>query len=175
MTRRHSPFLVCSARALGGFVGVLGLSATLAACSSSPPPASTTSSATASCAGVRGTHHARVVVEASSAKIVSSCVGFSTPTISAVSLLDHSHIQIGTQKFSFGLAICQADDVPSHYSSCLSSSGPYWALFTSQGGAAWQQAQVGVSDVTMHPGDSLGLRYDPQSGTAAPPPAPAPA
>lgn len=174
MTRRHSPLVVHSTRFLGGVLIALGLSATLAACSSSGTVA-TTSSAGASCSGVSGTNHARVVVEASPSKIVSSCVGFSTSTISATKLLQRSHIEFGTQSSSYGLGICQADDVPAHYSTCFSSTGPYWALFTSKDGAAWQGAQVGVSGITVHPGDSIGLRYDPQTGTPAPPPAPSPA
>lgn len=174
MTRSLYRISACSARPLGGLLAGLGLALSLAACSSNSPTA-LTSSADASCSGVSGPHHVRVVVEASPSKVVSSCVGFSTTAISAVKALDKSHIELGTQTFSYGLAICQADDVPAHYSSCFSSSGPYWALFTSKDGAAWQQAQVGVGAITLDPGDSIGLRYDSQTGTAAPPPTPTPA
>jgi hypothetical protein len=134
------------------------------------------SGAYASCSGVSGTHHARVVVEVSPAKIISSCVGFSTRKISAVKLLDASHIAFGTESYSgLGLAICAADNVPAHYSKCFSSSGPYWALFISRNGAAWKMPSVGVSHITVHPGDSIGFRYDSQTGTARKPPAPRPA
>jgi hypothetical protein len=169
-----SPLGAGLARLSLGILALLGLGGALAACSSSPT--ATTSGADASCSGVSGTHHARVVVEVSPTRIVSSCVGFSTPAISAVKLLDDSHIGFGTQNYSsLGLAICSADGVPAHYTQCFSSSGPYWALFTSSDGAAWQTPQVGLSQVTVHPGDSIGLRYDSQTGTAAKPPAPSPA
>jgi len=162
-------------RAGAAVTSLLGLAAMMSACSSTTSPVATSASATASCSAVSGTHHARVVVEASPSHVVSSCVGFSAATISAVKLLDKSDIEFGTQSYSYGLAICQADNAPAHYSSCFSSTGPYWALFTSKDGAAWVAAQVGVSDVTVSPGDSVGLRYDSQTGTPAPPPAPGPA
>lgn len=176
MTSTHSRTGARWASVLLGSVSVLSLAALLSACgggtSASP---SSAASADASCSSVSGTHHARVVVEVSRTEIVSSCVGFSSPTISAVKLLDDSDIEFGTQSSSYGLGICQADNVPAHYTTCFPSDAPYWALFTSHDGAAWVEAQVGVSDITVHPGDSVGLRYDSQSGTAAAPSAPTPA
>jgi len=163
------------ARLSFGLIGLAALGSALAACSSSPTATTTgsTAGADASCSGVSGTNHVRVVVEASPSKVVSSCVGFSTGSISAVKALDESHIAFGTQDFgSSGLAVCSADDVPAHYTQCFSSTGPYWAIFTSSGGVAWRAASVGLSRITMHAGDSIGLRYDAQSGPAAKPPAP---
>ncbi|HMK62707.1 MAG TPA: hypothetical protein VK386_03725 [Acidimicrobiales bacterium] len=175
MTRIHLLPVGPLGRAGTAVLALLGLSAVLGACSSTTSPVATSGSAAASCSAVSGTHHARLVVEVSPSHIVSSCVGFSSATISAVKLLDRSDIELGTQSYSYGLAICQADNVPAHYSTCFSSTGPYWALFTSKGGAAWVMAQVGVSDITVNPGDSIGLRYDSQTGTPAAPPAPSPA
>ncbi len=167
-------------RALGAAAAAAGLALALAACgsgsshsSASAAPASTHSSG--SCTGVPGAHHARVVVETSPSAVLQRCVGFSSPTVSAVGLLSDAHVTIGTQKYSFGLALCQVNGVPAHYSQCLPSGKPYWALFVSRRGAAWTSASAGISDTTLHPGDSLGLRYDPPTGNAAPPPAPSPA
>ncbi|HET6874494.1 MAG TPA: hypothetical protein VFH70_06930 [Acidimicrobiales bacterium] len=129
----------------------------------------------ASCTGVPGAHHARVIVETSPTAVLDRCVGFSSPTVSATSLLSDAHVSLGTQKYSFGLAICQVDGVPAHYSQCLPSGQPYWALFVSQDGAPWSGASAGVSATTLHPGDSLGLRYDSPTGNPVPPPAPHPA
>lgn len=161
-----------------GLVGLVAIGATLAACSGSPaaPTTGPTAGADASCSGVSGSNHARVVVEVSPSKVVSSCVGFSSGSISAVKVIDESHIAFGTQDFgSSGLAVCSADNVPAHYTKCFSSTGPYWAIFTSSGGAPWRTASVGLSRITMHAGDSIGLRYDPQTGPTARPPAPKPA
>lgn len=137
--------------------------------------ASSSSVRSASCAAVAGTHHARVVVEPSAGKVVTRCVGFSGKNLPALTLLAKSHIEVSTQSFSFGVAICQLDDVPAHFSQCLPSGAPYWALFVSKNGHTWTSPSVGVSDVTVPPGGSLGFRYDPPTGTPAPPPRPTPA
>lgn len=161
-------------RAAAALLGAIGVAAMLSACSSSSSPGSA-NSASASCSGVSGPHHARVVIEVSPGKIVSRCVGFASTSIGAVSLLGASHFELGTQQFSFGLAICQIDNVPAHYSQCLPSGANYWALFVSQAGKAWTSPSTGVSDITLHDGDSLGFRYDSPNGNPAPPPAPSPA
>lgn len=149
----------------------------VAACGSGSPSstASAHAASTGSCASVRGAHHARLVVEAGPRKVVQRCVGFSGRSIPAVKLLTDSRIQIGTQKFSFGLAICQVDRVPAHYSQCLPSGQNYWALFLSTDGHHWTSPSTGVSDIKVPAGGSLGLRYDSPKGTPAPPPSPSPA
>ena len=172
MTPVTRPLFVRSARAAVAVLGTIGLAAGLSACSSTSNASSAGYSASASCSGVSGTHHARVVVEESRSHVVSRCVGFSSATIGAVSLLDASHLELGTQEYSFGLAICQIDNVPAHYTQCLPSGAKYWALFVSLGGKAWTSPSTGVSDITLHDGDSLGFRYDSPNGKPAPPPTP---
>lgn len=170
MTRDPSTLRGRSARPAVAVLAAIGLAAALGACSSST--AGSASSAGASCSGVPGSNHARVVVEVSPSKIASRCVGFAGSSIGAVSLLRASHFELGTQQFSFGLAICQVDNVPAHYSQCLPSGANYWALFVSPGGGAWTSPSTGVSDITLHDGDSLGFRYDSPNGNPAPPPVP---
>lgn len=169
-----SPSRVGGARLIFALGLLMVLGSALAACSSAP--AATTRPVTtgpdASCSGVSGTHHVRVVVEVSRTKIVSNCVGFSTTSLSAIKALHGSHIAFGTQHYSTGVAICSADGVPAHYSQCFSSTGPYWALFISRNGAPWRAASVGLSEIALRSGDSIGVRYDSQSGTAAKPPTP---
>lgn len=177
MNRRTSRSATRLATILFGLLSVPALALALSACGGgggSASPAAVSPSADASCSGVSGTHHARVVVEVSRTKIVSSCVGFSSTTISAVDLIKKSGIEFGTQTSSYGLGICQADNVPAHFSTCFPSDAPYWALFTSRDGAKWVEADVGVSHITVHPGDSIGLRYD-SASASPPPPAPSPA
>ena len=176
--RRRSHPLSAAARAgaVGLLMAVAGVAA--AACGSSGPSATASAhvEASGSCTGVPGAHHARLVVEAAPGKLVQRCVGFSAKGgIPAMKLLADSHLELGTQKYSFGVAICQVDHVPSHYTQCLPSGQDYWALFLSTGGRRWTSPSVGVSDITVPAGGSLGLRYDPPTGTPAPPPPPSPA
>jgi hypothetical protein len=151
--------------------------AAAAACGTSSPPgsASTAAATSGSCTGVPGAHHARLVVETAAGKVLKRCVGFSGSGVQALKLLKKSGVELGTQAFSFGVAICQVDDIPAHYTQCLPSGQDYWALFVSKNGHKWTSPSVGVSEITVPPGGSLGLRYDSPNGTPAPPPHPTPA
>ncbi|MGH9122541.1 MAG: hypothetical protein ACRDYC_11475 [Acidimicrobiales bacterium] len=147
------------------FVGtlVVGAVAALSACGSTP-------SAPGAAACSSNPDHVTVVVQSSSSHTVQRCVGFSGAGINALAALRSSGIEMGTQTYSFGTSICQLDNVPAHYSTCLPSNAPYWALFDAQPGKTkWASPIVGVSDVTLTNGAALGFRYDPQTGTAAPP------
>ncbi len=132
-------------------------------------------SASGSCAGVPGAHHVRLVVEPAAGDVIARCVGFAGKGLPALTLLKDSHIELGTQTFSYGVGICQVDNVPAHYTQCFPSGKDYWALFLSKNGRTWTSPSVGVSDITVPPSGSLGLRYDSPTGTAAPPPHPTPA
>lgn len=172
---RHGPRRSGFLHALAPAVLVLGAGAAVAACGSAKPSGAASSGAgSGSCAGVPGTHHARLVVEPSRGKVVERCVGFGGASIKGLQLLTESRIETGTQKYSFGVAICQVDDVPAHYSQCLASGQDYWALFVSNG-RRWTSPSSGVSDIKVPAGGSLGLRYDPPTGRPAPPPPPSPA
>lgn len=144
---------------------------TTSSSSSTPAQATSNSGSTGSCAGVSGNYHARVVVETSPSSIVQRCIGFATPSISATTLLSDANVTLGTQKYSFGVAICQVDGIPAHYAQCLPPGKPYWAMFISHNGGAWTSAPSGISDTTLNSGDSLGLVYDPPTNNPAPPPA----
>ncbi len=137
--------------------------------------ASTAVATSGSCTGVAGAHHARLVVEPVAGKVVARCVGFSGKSLPGLTLLKDSHIEFSTQTFSFGVAICQVDDVPAHYTKCLPTGQDYWALFLSTNGHKWTSPSVGISDIKVPPGGSVGLRYDSPKGTPAPPPHPTPA
>jgi hypothetical protein len=176
---QHRPYISWTLNALvrGLAIGVLVV-AGAAAASGTPGSlgaAAAPSASSGSCAKVSGDHHARLVVETSSGTVVQRCVGFAGHAIPALKLLTDSHIEIGTQKFSFGVAICQVDDVPRHYSQCLPSGQDYWALFLSTNGHRWTSPSTGVSDIKVPAGGSLGLRFDSPTGKAAPPPPPSPA
>ena len=141
----------------------VGAVAALSACGSSTP------SAPGAAACSSNPNHVTVVVQSSASNTVQRCVGFSGANISGISALTKSGIEVGTQTYSFGVGICQLDNIPAHYSTCLPANQPYWALFTAQAGKAWVSPSTGVSDITLSNGDYLGFRYDPQTGTAAAP------
>jgi hypothetical protein len=158
-------------RALIGALAV-GLPLTLVACGGGTTPAANGSpSMHSSCAGVPGKHHAYVVVEHASGKVVKACVGFSEAQLSGVSLFNDAHIEFQTQATQYGPAVCQIDNEPAHYDKCLPADAPYWAnwLWT---GSSWQMAQTGYSDMKFSDHQALGWVYTPQTGSPAPPPPP---
>lgn len=120
-------------------------------------------------AGAEPSGRAAVVVEPSASVVVVRCLPVSSLGLAALSALHAVKVSVGTQRYSFGLGICQVDDVPAHYSSCLPAGQPFWALFVAQRGGPWVTASTGISGITLKPGDSLGLRYDPPTGKPQPP------
>lgn len=127
------------------------------------------------CAG-SGPHHAALVVEHGNGATIRRCVAFSGATITGEHLLSLSEVEVTTATLGgFGQAVCQIDNEPAHFSACLPPSpDPYWVLFVSRAGAPWTLSDLGISSQTFADGDAEGFRYDPQSGTPAPPPAPTP-
>lgn len=163
-----------AALVIAGSLGAAGCgsSSQPAANRSTTTPAATGSTrpaATGRCAGAGESQRAAVVVQPAAGQVVERCVSFRGTSIGAASALAKSGIEEGVQRYSFGLAVCQLDGVPAHYSSCLPSGRPYWALFVSRQGRPWTSASAGLSDVTLSDGDAVGFRYDPPQGTPSPP------
>lgn len=129
------------------------------------------------CSSTSSVRHVAVVVEHADGRTLSRCARFSGTAMTAEQVLAASGIEYQVQSYgSLGDAACQIDEEPASYTQCLPSSGSYWAVFVAAGGAAWQQASKGISEQTLHAGDGLGFRYDPESAsTAAPPSVAAPA
>jgi len=126
------------------------------------------------CTAATYPHHVALVVELGDMQSVGRCVGFYASTISGEEVLKASGLEYSTQGYgSIGQAVCQVDGEPYAYSSCLPSSGSYWALFTARAGGAWQPADVGISSLEFASGDAEGLRYDPELGPDPAPPSPA--
>ncbi|MGH9054792.1 MAG: hypothetical protein ACRDYY_02810 [Acidimicrobiales bacterium] len=149
--------------------------ALVAGCGSSTHSAatgSTQSKSTVACSSTSASKRVAVVVEASAKSVVERCLDAGAGSLSALTALTKSGVEIGTQKYSFGVAICQLDNVPTHYSKCLPSGQPYWAMFVSQGGQPWASASKGVSETSLANGDAVGFRYDPPQGNPAPPSVP---
>ncbi len=122
-------------------------------------PAANSGSNSAGCGGSR--HSVEVVVGLNGGRSVSRCVGFSAKTINAETALRRSGIEFSSEHFSFGDEVCQLDHEPRAYTSCTGTD--YWALFVWRDGH-WRSASVGISDLSLSPGEALGWRYDPTKG-----------
>jgi hypothetical protein len=126
------------------------------------------------CVQAASSYHAGIVVELGNGQVVRQCVGFNTSTITALSVLEGSHIEYETASYGgLGDAVCQIDNEPPSYTSCLPSSGSYWVFFISRGGGAWTNSPQGVSVATVGDGDDVGFRYDPLAGADPQPASPA--
>ncbi|WP_298208620.1 hypothetical protein [Ferrimicrobium sp.] len=144
---------------------VAGMSLGLAACgstSASPHSASAIDfGGESSCSKVPASKAVKVVVEPSSHKVISGCTAIGTSSIPALTLLSKAHIELGTQKYSFGLALCQVDHVPAHYVECLPAKANYWGVYVAKARGKWISSSLGISDIRLTRGESLGLRYVP--------------
>ncbi|MHB8488179.1 MAG: hypothetical protein ACYDCS_01600 [Candidatus Dormibacteria bacterium] len=128
------------------------------------------------CARAASVHRAGLLVEHGDGQVIRRCVGFGTPTATALALLQASGLEVGTSSYGGGLgtAVCQIDNEPPTYpSGCFTASGSYWVLFVSRAGGAWVNSDLGASSVMLAAGDDIGFRYDPQTGADPPPPPPA--
>jgi hypothetical protein len=126
------------------------------------------------CAQAGSTHRVALVVEHGDGSVVRICVGVASSPVKALVVLQSSGLEIGTESYgSLGTAICQIDNEPAQYTTCLPASGSYWVLFISHAGGAWTTSSQGVSNAPVADGDAVGFRYDPQAGADPPPPSPA--
>ena len=157
-------------RSVAGVISACLVSLVLS-CSGTSPAPTAASPATASCSGVKGAHHAWVVVQHLDNKVVRKCVGFDAGADAGLDLMKASGIEYQTQHFSFGDAVCQVDNEPKTFSQCLPQNAPYWAMFVYDG-SAWKSPEVGVSDVKLIDKQALGWRYTQPDASPAPPPAP---
>lgn len=104
-------------------------------------------------------------------------MGFAVTKVGAVAAVKDSGVEVRFKDYGqkLGVAPCQVCHVPAHYTTCLPAGKPYWAIFVSRAGKSWTEPQVGLSSITLHPGDSVGLRYGPPKGKPAAPLVPPPA
>ena len=131
------------------------------------------SSAGSGCVNGGAPNKAYLVVQHQTGSTLQKCVGFSSSQLAGDQLMKDSGVKYATQHFSFGDAVCAIDSEPQSFDSCLPQGAPYWALWVSVKGGAWQQAQTGFTAVELAPGDALGWRYTPQSEKNPSPPPPA--
>jgi hypothetical protein len=126
------------------------------------------------CAQAASADRVALVVEHGDGRVIRVCVGFNASAVTALAVLQSSGIEIGTESFgSLGTAICQIDNEPAQYTTCLPAGGSYWVLFISHAGGAWTTSSKGASSATVADGDAVGFRYDPQAGADPPPLSPA--
>jgi hypothetical protein len=128
------------------------------------------------CARAAFSHRAGLVVEHGDGQVIRRCVGFDASSVTALSLLQASGLEVGVASYGGGLgaAVCQIDNEPTTYPpGCFTASGSYWVLFVSRGGGAWAASTLGASSVMVASGDDIGFRYGSQTGADPAPPTPA--
>ena len=123
------------------------------------------------CAQAATVHHAALVVEHGDGVLTRVCVSFSGSQVTGEQLLDLSRVPYNTVDFgSYGKAVCQIQGEPASYPpTCWTGSSPYWAMFVSRGGGAWQSSSLGISSQTFRDRDAEGFRYEAQSDSSSPP------
>lgn len=112
---------------------------------------------------------------------IDECVEVTTET-PAADILDQARITLaGTDEYGDAV-VCRVNELPSAsdtvtvdgyapFTESCASMPPefaYWALWVKQGTPDWGYAMVGVSDLTLKPGDSVGLVFT--TGTSTPTP-----
>lgn len=125
------------------------------------------------CAQAASSNRVGLVVEHGDGQVLRRCVGFDTPTATALDVLQASELEVGISSYGGGLgaAICQIDKEPASYPpGCFTSSGLYWVLFVSHAGGPWVNSDLGASNLTVINGDDVGFRYNSQTGADPPPP-----
>jgi hypothetical protein len=155
---------------LGTASAALAVAGVLVAACGGQTSSSAPSVVASSCDKAVGSHHAWVVVEHGNKASVKRCVGFDTADITALDITKRAGIGVSTQSFSFGVAVCEVDNEPAHYTKCLPSGAPYWALFVAPHRGNWTAASVGATAQKVHDGDAVGWRYDPASEAQPAPP-----
>jgi hypothetical protein len=110
-------------------------------------------------------HHAALVIEHASGRILTRCVAFADAQISGFELVQRSGVPYQAQTFgAMGSAICQLDGEPASVPSNCFGGGPYWQYFHWQSG--WRPSSSGASSSTLHDGDMDGWRYAAGAGQA---------
>ena len=112
---------------------------------------------------------------------IDECVEVTTET-PAADILNQARVTLaGTDEYGDAV-VCRVNDLPSvsdpvtvdghepFIESCASMPPEfaYWALWVKQGSTDWGYAMVGVSDLLLKPGDSIGLVFT--TGTSTPTP-----
>ena len=164
MAVRQHPLSV-SATLAGAMLAVLA-----AACGGGS--SATSSTPGAGCVNGKAAHRAYVVVTHLSGTSVERCVGFDGDSVTGDVAMQESGIELQTQQYSFGKAVCQLDNEPKQFTECLPKDQPYWALYSESAGGSWAQAQSGYTDLKLKDGDAMGWRYTPVTASPAPLPSP---
>jgi hypothetical protein len=112
---------------------------------------------------------------------IETCVDISAEA-QALDVLSTAGVTVaGTDDYGTAV-VCRVNDAPAsdvpivvegyapHTESCASMPPEfaYWAVWVKQGTPDWQYAMVGAGDLTVRPGDSLGLAFT--TGTTTPTP-----
>lgn len=114
-------------------------------------------------------HHAALVIEHSSGRLLSRCVSFLEDQISGLQLVQRSGIEYQTRPFgSLGEAVCQLDNEPQPVPTNCFGTTATWQYFH-RTAAGWTPSQAGATDSKVSDGAMDGWHY--AGGGWQPPPA----
>jgi hypothetical protein len=113
----------------------------------------------------------QIVVTHSSGRTRRACVDLrGASSITGEEALSRSGLGAQTEDLSFGLTVCRVDGEPASVPpGCVAQGGSYWSIWTGSPGTSWTYAQVTADKLQLMAGESLGLRYEAQSGTPTAP------
>jgi hypothetical protein len=107
---------------------------------------------------------AALVIVLENGQVVTECVTFEGPVITAFDLLEASNFDFTSQEFHFGQAICSIEgtgcDFPTESCFCQSN---FFSLFFLKNGQ-FESSHVGASHLIVHNGDVIAFAFG--TGTA---------
>jgi hypothetical protein len=106
-----------------------------------------------------GLHHAALVIEHGSGRLITRCVSFLEDQITGLQLIQRAGVEYQTQQFGgLGSAVCQLDGEPQPVPANCLGTGAYWQYFH-RTAAGWVPSGGGASSATLRDGDADGWHY----------------
>ncbi len=106
-----------------------------------------------------GLHHAALVIEHGSGRLITRCVSFLEDQITGIQLIQRAGVEYQTQQFGgLGSAVCQLDGEPQPVPGNCLGTGAYWQYFH-RTPSGWVPSAGGASSATLRDGDADGWHY----------------
>jgi len=115
---------------------------------------------------------AQVIVQYAPGDIDVNPITFNAP-ISGLVALELTSLEIITQDFGWGIAVCSIEGVGCPVDDCFCDDSKYWD-YSFWDGSTWQSYGVGATESTVYDNAIEGWRWGEETGNPIPPPAVAP-
>jgi len=112
---------------------------------------------------------AQVIVQYAPGDIDVNPITFNAP-ISGLAALELTGLEIITQDFGWGIAVCSIEGVGCPADDCFCDESKYWD-YSFWDGNTWQSYGVGAADSTVYDNAIEGWRWGEETGNPIPPPA----